>query len=133
MIVNVPVFDHINVVPNGKRAKFSFLNYSINLPISKNCCEKYTIYFNGRQLEIGKKPKSLKIHPSDTVEFEFGEKEYTYNSANYQKNYLLIRFGTADRIRAVRDNQYIGPSYSHIYTMVVYLDHDDKSEMIGIV
>ncbi len=140
MIIHTSEFDHITIFPDPDDktcAMFSFAGYSLRLPIAKSCCEEYRLYFNGTQLTLKKlKPAgtSLHIRPAVSVEFEFGEKVYTCKTSTYKKNFAVIRFGPFnDRIRAVRDKQLIGDSYSHLYDMIVYLHHNDTSEVIGTV
>lgn len=131
------LIDRILVVPckkYGATADFIFGKYTVNLDLRKACCEKYYIYLNGKDFTLDKKYNNtvIKIKPSSSVTFTFGEKTYHHRKDwCFTKNYMIMKFSGGDRIRTNRDEQYDGPTYANIYTRGIYLDYDNESRLLG--
>ena len=57
----------------------------------------------------------IKIKPSSSVTFTFGEKTYHHRKDwCFTKNYMIMKFSGGDRIRTNRDEQYDGPTYANV-------------------
>ena len=136
----------IIIIPDdvGRRtANFFFgtkQNMWVNLDLQNACCEKYYLYFNGKELTPNKikNRHTINIQPSTSVVFAFAEKSYrnmngSKKNWSYQKNMMTMHFNGGDRIRANRDEQYCGSSHPNIYTRGVYLENEDGFRLLGFV
>lgn len=137
--------DKIIIIPDegGRRTANFFFGTEqkmwVNLDLRNACCEKYYLYFNGKELTPSniENRHTINIQPSTSVVFAFSEKNYRNmtNGKNwcYQKNTMTIHFNGGDRIRVNRDEQYCGSTHSNIYTRGVYLENDAGFRLLGFV
>ena len=138
--------DKIIIIPDegGRRTANFFFGTAqkqwVNLDLRHACCEKYYLYINGKELKANevRNRHTINIQPSTSMTFTFSEKDYR-NMTNgkqlsYQKNSMTIHFSGGDRIRANRDEQWLGGGRGgNIYTRGVYWENEEGFRLLGFL